>query len=1139
MRAAVRPSLRGLVLCAVLAVLATMLTVLPGSLAGLPGDAARAADPLPTAPSAIPLPTVQIDGVAWQQLVWGDTVYVGGSFRTARPAGAPPGSRTVVRQNVLAYDLATGRLRDGFVANTNGQVLGLAMAPDGSRLYLAGEFTGVNGSSTFRLAAVDPGTGRVDGAFRAQADFRVRTVLATASTLYLGGAFGTVNGQPRGQLAAVNRTDGRLLNWAPRATGGQVMALEQVPGSGRIVAAGAFTALNGVAAMGMGALDAASGATLPFPINTVIRNGGSSSAIYALDREGPVVYGNGYLYGAVGNFEGTFATNAGGDVLWINDIRGDQYDVHAERGMLFSAGHAHQDANLRGGFPQERKDRVWNGIVSTAAATGTLQPSNDGKFNLAGQPAPTLLHWFPEFAPGSVTGLTQATWTVAGDRRFVVFGGEFPAVNGVAQQGLVRFAFRDTAAGTDRPRFSGPDFLPRATSPGRGLAQVSFRANWDRDDASLSYQVQREGAGTVATYNARSSFHTRPVLTFHEGGLPAGGTVRYRLVATDPGGQRVFGDWVALRVSTDGSLAGYAREVLGDRPSVYWRLGEPSGDARDAAFGRSAVVGGGVQRGVPGALAGSANTASRFAGSGQAAWSELDLPTPREVSTEAWIRTTTRSGGLIVAWADTQGPGTSGRVDYATYLGDDGRVRFGVVEHQHRVIVGPAVNDGRWHHIVATLGWDSGQQLYVDGRLVASNTAVKHGRDFRGYWRIGSDNLANWRDRPSTDSFEGDIDEVATYLAPLPAAQVAAHHAAGRSSGGTDAAPSAAPGFSPITPVRLADTRATGRIPAGGELRVPVAGRGGLPGDASAVSLNVTVTGPAAGGFVTVHPCGTPPPLASNLNFSTGQTVPNAVLSGVGTGGAVCLRASAATHLVVDANGSFARSSGFAPVVPARLADTRSGAPVAAGAVLRVRVAGRAGVGPGAGAASLNVTATAPRSGGYVTVFPCDSQPPLASNLNFLAGQTVPNAVLSGLGPQGDVCLRPSAATHLIVDVNGAFAAGAGFLPIVPERLVDTRTSRAVPAGGELRVTVVDRGGVHADAAAVSMNVTATGAAAAGWVTVYPCGAKVPPSSNLNMSAGRTVPNAVLSGVGAGGQVCLRPSVATHLIVDLNGGFRG
>ena len=104
-----------------------------------------------------------------------------------------------------------------------------------------------------------------------------------------------------------------------------------------------------------------------------------------------------------------------------------------------------------------------------------------------------------------------------------------------------------------------------------------------------------------------------------------------------------------------------------------------------------------------------------------------------------------------------------------------------------------------------------------------------------------------------------------------------------------------------------------------------VAGRGGVPSDAKAVTLNVTSTGSLAAGFVTVFPCGASRPNTSNLNFAAGATVANAVTTSVGDGGAVCIYNSAPTHVIVDVGGYFARSAPFGAVDPARLLDTRGG----------------------------------------------------------------------------------------------------------------------------------------------------------------------------------------------------------------------
>src|SRR5262249_19628740 len=94
------------------------------------------------------------------------------------------------------------------------------------------------------------------------------------------------------------------------------------------------------------------------------------------------------------------------------------------------------------------------------------------------------------------------------------------------------------------------------------------------------------------------------------------------------------------------------------------------------------------------------------------------------------------------------------------------------------------------------------------------------------------------------------------------------------------------------------------------------------------------------------------------------------------------------------------------------------------GWITEVQVAGRAGVPADAATASLNVTATDTQSAGFVTVFPCGQPVPTASNLNFRAGDTIANAVISRIGDGGRICLYNYAPTQLVVDVNGYLPAG-------------------------------------------------------------------------------------------------------------------
>ena len=96
---------------------------------------------------------------------------------------------------------------------------------------------------------------------------------------------------------------------------------------------------------------------------------------------------------------------------------------------------------------------------------------------------------------------------------------------------------------------------------------------------------------------------------------------------------------------------------------------------------------------------------------------------------------------------------------------------------------------------------------------------------------------------------------------------------------------------------------------AGSVTELRVGGRGGVPADADGVMLNVTAVGAGSAGFLTVWPCGSTQPLASNVNYNAGDTVPNAVLSKVGANGNVCIFTLAAVDLVVDVNGYIVTTS--------------------------------------------------------------------------------------------------------------------------------------------------------------------------------------------------------------------------------------
>jgi hypothetical protein len=202
-----------------------------------------------------------------------------------------------------------------------------------------------------------------------------------------------------------------------------------------------------------------------------------------------------------------------------------------------------------------------------------------------------------------------------------------------------------------------------------------------------------------------------------------------------------------------------------------------------------------------------------------------------------------------------------------------------------------------------------------------------------------------------------------------------------------------------------------------------------------AVTMNVTVTNPKAGGYLTVFPDATTAPIASNLNFSAGQTVPNLVTVPVTNGKVDFKNASGGTvDLVADLAGYYGdattgATAGFAPNLPFRIWDTRfyspPSGPVPAFGALHLTMNDFTNVGdtnPMPIGAVMNVTVTGPAAGGYLTVYPDGANRPTASNVNFSAGQTVPNLVSVALGADGaDIYNGSGGKVNIVVDLQGVF----------------------------------------------------------------------------------------------------------------------
>jgi hypothetical protein len=265
------------------------------------------------------------------------------------------------------------------------------------------------------------------------------------------------------------------------------------------------------------------------------------------------------------------------------------------------------------------------------------------------------------------------------------------------------------------------------------------------------------------------------------------------------------------------------------------------------------------------------------------------------------------------------------------------------------------------------------------------------------------------------------------------------------------AAASSGAGYTALTPARVCDTRAPSNsnatqcagqaLGAGATKEVQVTGLAGVPqSGVTAVVLNATVTGPTQASFLTIYPSGSGRPLASSLNYASGQVVANRVTVPVGpcsSGSGSCVtmyNRYGSVDAVLDVSGYYATSSGASyTALPAlRICDTRAqsatnltvcaGSTLAGASPLHLPVAGL-GVPAGATAVVANVTVTGSSQGAYLTVYPGTAAQPLASDVNFTAGQTVPNLVVTALGSDGSIDLYlPWGSADVIVDVVGYYS---------------------------------------------------------------------------------------------------------------------
>ncbi len=723
--------------------------------------------------SADNLPTWQTNGVVYGLAQSNGKVVAGGTFSQIRPPNGGAGTPQT-RNGLAVFNAETGEPDSCqftiALAGGTPTVRTVVASPDGSTIYVGGNFSNISGTTVLRVAALDVQTCTVK-------PFRANTVSSfvfgmavSGDTLYIAGEFQSVAGEQRLRFAALNATTGVLLPWVANADRiGRAVAVS--PDGSRVVVGGDFFTINGQNSHSIGVVSAATGENVRnYPVGFIHQN----SVTKALTTSGDSFYGANEGTGG-GVFDGRFAMDWNTlEQKWRDNCLGATQAVLEYQGTLYSANHAH-DCASNGAFQDGKRSYFIAQDSQTAEILGWNPLGNDGTGEGIGPRA-----------------LVVSTGTSTG-QPYLWAAGEFTLINSAGQQGLTRFS----AADTRNPPI--PVLTAQATSS--GSIQVRFRTVVDADDSILTYRVYR-GSNTTTpiwTGQANSVWWKRPQVTFVDSAVSAGTNYSYRVTASD--GTNTSNLSASVSAQAISSSVDYPARVRADGAQFYWQYDGTTGNwiqdksaAAPKTDGLSGIAEGGLGHASDGATPGDTSGSATFDGSDDYVWEDDYVPGPSVYTIETWIKTTTTRGGKIVGYGngrprtDTGAFRNSGSYDRHIYMDNSGRLTFGAFTGSTVTVRSAAAyNDGTWHHIVASQG-SGGMALYVDGVRVGQNSNT-NAQSYYGVWHVGGDNLSGWPNRPSSDFFTGQIDETAIYRSVLTRQQVLNHYSLGGGSVSTNPAP--------------------------------------------------------------------------------------------------------------------------------------------------------------------------------------------------------------------------------------------------------------------------------------------------------------------------------------------------------------
>jgi hypothetical protein len=342
----------------------------------------------------------------------GGPVYLGGEFTSVNGQ---------VRRGVAALDATTGRLDPTFSADTDNEVLDLALSTDGTRLFLAGSFLTVRGVSRPRLASVVASTGSVDGVFKPVVNNSVLSIATARGWLFAGGQFTTVNGVTRRHVAKLWGSSGALSSFVADTvgptgvlrSGGMVQSLAVSSDAGRVYLGGPFTTVNGrTMPYGIAVVYGTTGALHPRQLGGVGRCAGAGPWITRLylstdDRR---------LYG--------------GDVCPDNIYQWDAYNLSTTTRPTGLLWRTWCNGGMQGAL--EVAGRFYYGTHgnSCLVAPGSATKASRPRFAAFTSTTGALVDGTPVF--DSAMGV----WSVGSVPGWVLVGGDFTTVNGVLHQGV-------------------------------------------------------------------------------------------------------------------------------------------------------------------------------------------------------------------------------------------------------------------------------------------------------------------------------------------------------------------------------------------------------------------------------------------------------------------------------------------------------------------------------------------------------------------------------------------------------------------------------------------------------------------------------------------------------------------------------